>query len=152
MTMEVDMHFLDAALKIATAAHAGQTDKAGRPYILHPLRVMAAMDTNDERSVAVLHDVIEDTDYDVDGLIEAGIPAPIAEAVACLSKRDGEDYPAFIARVLENPLAARVKRADVADNIDVLRLQSLRDKDLVRVARYHRAWHQLNAALESLPG
>lgn len=142
------MHLLDTALKIATEAHAGQTDKAGRPYILHPLRVMAAMDTDDERAVAVLHDVIEDTDYDVDGLIEAGIPAPIAETVACLSKRDGEDYPAFIARVLENPLAARVKRADVADNIDVLRLQSLSDKDLARVAKYHHAWHQLNAALE----
>ncbi|MBK1621915.1 hypothetical protein CKO42_26820 [Lamprobacter modestohalophilus] len=146
------MHFLDTALKIATEAHAGQTDKAGRPYILHPLRVMAAMKTDDERAVAVLHDVIEDTDYDVPALVAAGIPEPIAEAVAYLSKRDGEDYPTFIARVLENPLAARVKRADVADNIDVLRLQSLRDKDLVRVARYHRAWHQLNAALESLPG
>ena len=146
------MHLLDTALKIATSSHAGQTDRAGRPYILHPLRVMAAMQTDDERAVALLHDVIEDTDYDVDGLIEAGIPASIAEAVDCLSKRDGEDYPAFIARVLENPLAARVKRADVADNIDVLRLQSLRDKDLARVAKYHRAWHQLNEALEALPG
>ncbi|MEA3642277.1 MAG: hypothetical protein VBE63_20385 [Lamprobacter sp.] len=146
------MHLLDTALKIATEAHAGQTDKASRPYILHPLRVMAAMDTDDERAVAVLHDVIEDTDYDVPALVAAGIPEQIAEAVACLSKRDGEDYPAFIARVLENPLAARVKRADVADNIDVLRLQSLSDKDLARVAKYHRAWHQLNTALDSLPG
>ncbi len=122
------MHLIDTALRIATAVHAGQTDKAGRPYVLHPLRVMAAMDTDEERAVAVLHDVIEDTDYDVDGLIEAGTPAPIAEAVACLSKRDGGDYPPFIARVLENPLAARVKRADVADNIDVLRLSSLSEK------------------------
>ncbi|MEA1053094.1 hypothetical protein U5801_25270 [Lamprobacter modestohalophilus] len=110
------------------------------------------MQTDDERAVAVLHDVIEDSDYDVPALVAAGIPEPIAEAVVCLSKRDGEDYPAFIARVIENPLAARVKRADIADNIDVMRLQVLSDKDLARVAKYHRAWHQLNAALESRPG
>jgi (p)ppGpp synthase/HD superfamily hydrolase len=143
------MHLIDTALQITTAAHAGQTDKAGRPYILHPLRVMAAMDSDEERAVALLHDVIEDGDVDVAGLIAVGIPKHIANAVDCLSKREGEDYPAFIARVLENPLAARVKRADVADNIDVLRLQALSDKDLARVAKYHRAWHQLNEALKA---
>lgn len=150
--MAVDMHLIDTALQIAASAHAGQTDKAGRPYILHPLRVMAAMDTDEERAVALLHDVIEDGEYDVPALVAAGIPEPVAESVACLSKREGEDYPAFIARVRENPVAARVKRSDVADNIDVLRLEALSEKDLARVAKYHRAWHQLNDALEEARG
>jgi hypothetical protein len=87
--MEVDMHLLDTALQIATATHAGQTDKAGRPYILHPLRVMAAMDTDEERAVALLHDVIEGGDVDVPALLAAGVPEPIADAVARLSKRAG---------------------------------------------------------------
>jgi (p)ppGpp synthase/HD superfamily hydrolase len=141
------MHLLENALQIALDAHRGQVDKAGRPYILHPLRVMAAMRTDDERAVALLHDVIEDGGYDVARLMDAGIPLRVAQAVECLSKRDGEDYPAFIARVIENPLAAQVKQADIADNIDVLRLEELSEQDLARVAKYHRAWRQLDAAL-----
>jgi (p)ppGpp synthase/HD superfamily hydrolase len=143
------MHLLENALQIALDAHRGQVDKAGRPYILHPLRVMAAMRTDDERAVALLHDVIEDGGYDVTRLADAGIPLHVAQAVDCLSKHDGEDYPAFIARVIENPLAARVKQADIADNIDVLRLADLSAQDLERVAKYHRAWRQLDSALQA---
>ena len=138
------MHLLEIALQIALDAHRGQVDKAGRPYILHPLRVMASMRTDDERAVALLHDVIEDGEYDVARLVDAGIPLHVTQAVECLSKRDGEDYPAFIARVIENPLAARVKQADIADNIDVLRLEQLSEQDLQRVAKYHQAWRQLD--------
>ena len=141
------MHLLETALQIALATHAGQQDKAGRPYILHPLRVMAAMHNDQERAVALLHDVIEDGDWDRARLIEAGIPAEVADAVETLSRRDGEGYPAFIERVLGNPLAARVKRADIADNLQVLRLPVLSDADLARVAKYHRAWHRLSDAL-----
>ncbi len=145
----MDVNLLENALQIALDAHRGQVDKAGRPYILHPLRVMAAMRTDDERAVALLHDVIEDGGYDVAQLVDSGIPLHVAQAVDCLSKRDGEDYPAFIARVIENPLAARVKQADIADNIDVLRLEDLSEQDLERVAKYHRAWRQLDAALQA---
>jgi hypothetical protein len=141
------MHLLETALQIALTAHAGQQDKAGRPYILHPLRVMGAMHTDEERAVALLHDVIEDGDWDRARLLEAWIPAEVAEAVETLTKRDGEDYAAFIDRVLGNPLAARVKRADIEDNLQVLRLPTLSDADLARVAKYHAAWRQLTAAL-----
>jgi (p)ppGpp synthase/HD superfamily hydrolase len=137
---------IETALQIALSVHAGQRDKAGRPYILHPLRVMAKMHTDEERATALLHDVIEDGDYDIPKLLQAGIRETVANAVHCLSKRDGEDYPTFVERVMKNPLAARVKRADIEDNIDVLRLTSLSDKDLQRVAKYHRAWHQLTSA------
>ncbi|NBC46689.1 MAG: HD domain-containing protein [Gammaproteobacteria bacterium] len=145
------MPLIETALQIALSAHRGQQDKAGRPYILHPLRVMAAMQTDAERAVALLHDVIEDGDWDRAGLIEAGIPAAVADAVETLSRRDGEEYPAFIERVCANPLAARVKRADVEDNLQVLRLPALSKADLARVAKYHRAWQQLTAALELHP-
>jgi (p)ppGpp synthase/HD superfamily hydrolase len=145
------MHLIETALQIALTTHAGQQDKAGRPYILHPLQVMAAMQTDEERAVALLHDVIEDGDWDRAGLIETGIPTPVAEAVETLSRRDGEDYPAFIERVCANPLAARVKRADIEDNLQVLRLPALSKADLARVAKYHRAWQQLTAALADSP-
>jgi hypothetical protein len=107
------MHLIETALQIALATHAGQQDKAGRPYILHPLRVMDAMQSDEERAVALLHDGSEDGDWDRARLIEAGMPAEVADAVEILSKRDAEDYPAFIERVLANPLASCVKRAEV---------------------------------------
>lgn len=142
------MHLIENALQIALTTHAGQQDKAGRPYILHPLRVMAAMQTDAERAAALLHDVIEDGDWDPVRLIDAGIPEQVADAVDTLSRRKGEDYEAFIDRVLENPLAARVKRADLEDNLQVLRLPSLKDADLIRIAKYHRAWRRLRAAMD----
>ena len=137
------MNIIEMSLQIALRAYAGKTDKAGREYILHPLRVMAKMKTDEEMSAALLHDVLEDSDITAEELLAEGIPAEVVEAVRCLSKNEGEDYMDFVARAKKNRLAARVKIADIEDNIDVLRLASLNESDLARIQRYHAAWRLL---------
>ncbi|MBW1971035.1 MAG: GTP pyrophosphokinase [Deltaproteobacteria bacterium] len=139
------MNLIEKSLEIALQAYSGKTDKAGRPYILHPLRLMAKMETDDERSVALLHDVIEDSEFTAIPLREAGIPLRIVVAVQCLTKLDGESYEQFIQRVLTNELAVKVKMADIQDNLDVLRLDKLTDDDLERVRKYHAAWKVLDS-------
>ncbi len=143
--MKEPMNIIEKSLQIALQAYAGKVDKAGRPYILHPLRLMAKMETDDERSVALLHDVIEDSEFTAIPLREAGIPLRIVVAVQCLTKLDGEDYDQFIQRVLTNELAVKVKKADIQDNLDVLRLDKLTDDDLERVRKYHAAWKVLDS-------
>ena len=142
------MKLIETSLQIALRAYAGKIDKAGREYILHPLRVMAKMKTDLEMSAALLHDVIEDSQITAGDLLAEGIPARVVEAVQYLSRNDGEEYEAFVARVKKNPLAARVKIADIEDNIDVLRLTSLDEWDLARVRKYHSAWRLLQEESE----
>lgn len=137
------MDLIEKSLKIALKAYAGQKDKAGKTYILHPLRVMARMATEEEMAVALLHDVIEDSGYTEQRLVNEGIPDHVAAAVQALTKVDGESYEQFIGRVLRNALAAKVKKADIEDNINVLRLNSIGEKDLKRIAKYHAAWKRL---------
>ena len=98
---------LDKAIAIAAKAHEGQVDKAGLPYILHPLRVMFARENEEERICAVLHDVIEDTNITLEDLRREGFSEEILFALACLTKLQGETYDAFIERVLQSPIAAR---------------------------------------------
>ena len=138
------MKLIEKSLNIALRAYAGKTDKAGREYIHHPLRVMAKMKTDLEMSVALLHDVIEDSDITAEQLLAEGIPAEVVEAVLCLSKNENEDYQDFVGREKKNELAAKIKIADIEDNIDILRLPSLDDYDLTRVQKYHSAWQFLN--------
>lgn len=133
------------ALHIALRAYADKTDKAGAEYIKHPLRVMAKMDSDDAMAVALLHDVIEDSDMTADDLLNEGIPAHIVEAVVCLTKIEGENYQDFVARVKTNALATQVKLADIEDNINVLRLNELKQTDLERVKKYHAAWRFLKS-------
>lgn len=138
------MTLIEKSLSIALRAYAGKTDKAGREYIHHPLRLMANMTTDTEMAVALLHDVIEDSDITVAELRAAGIPNDVVEAVLCLTKRAGENYSDFVLRAKQNPLARKVKLADIEDNINVLRLSVLTEKDLARVTKYHAAWQVLN--------
>jgi (p)ppGpp synthase/HD superfamily hydrolase len=137
------MKLIETSLQIALRAYGGKTDKAGREYILHPLRLMAKMETDLERSAALLHDVIEDSEIAAEDLLAEGIPAEVVEAVQYLTKREGEDYMEFVARAKQNKLAAKVKIADIEDNIDVLRLTSLDEYDLARIKKYHSAWRFL---------
>ncbi len=137
------MPTLEDAIELAVRAHRGQVDKAGQPYILHPLRVMLSLETEAERMVGVLHDVVEDTGITLDDLRARGYPDEVVEALACVSKRPEEEgeagYPHFIARIRRegSPLAIRVKLADLADNLDVSRLTPpLDDKTLARLNRY----------------
>ncbi len=137
------MDLIEKSLSIALKAYAGQKDKAGKTYILHPIRIMAKMETIEEMAVALLHDVIEDSEVTVKDLLKKGIPAKVVKAVQTLTKIEGENYDQFIDRVLKNKLAAKVKKADIEDNINVLRLKSVSSKDLERIAKYHKAWKRL---------
>ena len=138
------MDIIEKSLEIALKAYLGQTDKAGKTYILHPLRLMAKMETEEEMSVALLHDVIEDSNFTAEDLINKGIPSIVVDAVQCLTKIHGESYDNFLERVLENKLAAKIKKADIEDNINVLRLSTVEKKDLERIAKYHKAWQKIN--------
>lgn len=130
---------IEIAIALALECHRGQKDKAGKPYILHPLRLMLKFRDEAQQVTAVLHDVVEDGDITLDELRARGISDEVVEAVDCLSRRKGEDYMAFIARINGNPLARAVKIADLKDNMDVTRLQQLTPRDLERIAKYHRA-------------
>jgi len=116
---------LEDAIIFAADLHRSQRDKAGEPYILHPLRVALPVRSDRERLAAVLHDVVEDTGVTLDGLRERGLDEGVVAAIETLTKREGEGYPAFIERVAQNPIARAVKLADLADNLDPDRLAAL---------------------------
>lgn len=137
---------LERAIAIAEQQHAGQVDKAGRPYIEHPKRVMQAMSTDAERIVAILHDVVEDTDLTLEELAAEGFPDNILEALDSVTRRTGETYEAFVARAATNAIGRRVKYADLQDNADLSRIAAPTAADRVRTAKYHRAMAQLDAA------
>jgi (p)ppGpp synthase/HD superfamily hydrolase len=139
------MSLLELAISIAVEAHRGQTDKAGQPYILHPLRLMLSMKTEDERITAVLHDVIEDTNVTLANLREQGLSDEVLKAIELLTRLPQDTYEAFIERLSINPLSRRVKMADLADNMNISRLSEVTEKDLIRMQRYLAAWHKLAA-------
>jgi hypothetical protein len=138
-------HAVERALEIALRAHRGAVDKAGAPYILHPLRVMFAVAGEDERLAAILHDVVEDGDVTLDDLTRAGMPEAVVRAVDALTRRPDEDYAAFIDRVALDPVARAVKRADLDDNLDVTRLTEVGEKDRERINKYLRSRRRLLA-------
>jgi (p)ppGpp synthase/HD superfamily hydrolase len=137
------MNLIEAAIELAVEAHRNQRDKAGQPYILHPLRLMLQMETDVEMIAAVLHDVVEDSTVAFDDLRARGLPEEAIEAVVCLTKQNGEDYDQFVQRVASNPIARKVKIADLEDNMNLARIPRLRPEDLKRLEKYHRALHRL---------
>jgi (p)ppGpp synthase/HD superfamily hydrolase len=138
-----NMATVEDAVSIAARAHRGQKDKAGAPYLLHPLRMMLRMDTEAAMMAAVLHDVVEDTEWTLGRLREAGFSDEVLEAVDCLTHREGESYEQFVERVRTNPIARQVKVADLEDNMNVRRMNQLGPKELERMEKYHRAWRVL---------
>lgn len=137
------MASLERALVIAVNAHQGQIDKAGQPYALHPLRMMLRLDDEAARITALLHDLIEDTDWTLEQLRAEGFAEPILAAVDRLTRRADESYEQFIERLRPDPLARRVKLADLEDNMDLRRITRLDEQSLARIERYHRAWRML---------
>ena len=138
------MATLEKAIAIAATAHEGQKDKAGTSYILHPIRLMLKMETEAERIVAVLHDVVEDSELTLDALRQYGFSETVVEAVDSVTSRAGETYEAFIDRARQNPIGRKVKIADLEDNMNLMRMHTLADKDIKRLRRYHRVWSQLS--------
>jgi (p)ppGpp synthase/HD superfamily hydrolase len=114
-------------------------DKAGETYIIHPLRVMLRLRGSEARIVAVLHDVVEDTEWTLERLREAGFSEVEVTAVDHLTRREGEDYFDFVRRAASNPLARAVKRADLLENSDISRLGAITARDRERLAKYAKA-------------
>jgi (p)ppGpp synthase/HD superfamily hydrolase len=138
------MPTLEHAIALAVTAHAGQLDKAGQPYILHPIRVMLSLENEVDKIVGVLHDVVEDSRYTLDDLLEMGFSQEILVALDHLTRRENESYDDYVSRTLQNAISHRVKRADLLDNMDIRRMAPvLTDKDLDRLQRYRRAWERL---------
>ena len=131
---------LEDAIAIAAQAHKGQTDKAGASYILHPLRLMMQMKSEEAMIAAVLHDVVEDSNWTLGELREKGFSEAVLEAIECLTKRDGERYENFIERAGKNAIARQVKIADLEDNMNIRRIGQIQPKDLERLEKYHRSW------------
>lgn len=139
------MSTLERAIAIAVEAHSGQVDKAGSPYILHPLRVMLSLKSNDERIVGVLHDVCEDCPgWDFDRLRSEGFSETVIDALRAVTKIDGESYEAFVLRASRNRIGKAVKIADLVDNSDLSRISQPTERDHERLAKYAQALAQLN--------
>lgn len=142
---------LNKAIEIATKAHATQLDKGGKPYIEHPLRVMKNVNTTEEKIVAILHDVIEDShDITLDNLIELGFSENVVAAIDAISKRSGEKYSHYLQRVIKEPIALTVKIADMTDNMDLSRIANPTDQDYQRAKKYQKNISKLQKISNSL--
>ena len=138
------MSTLSKAIEIATKAHEGATDKYGAPYINHVKRVMNMGQTDNEKIVGVLHDVIEDTHWTFEDLENEGFSKEVIDALKCVTKiSEDEDYAEFIIRVKINPLAVKVKLNDLTDNLDIKRMPEVLESDLKRLNKYLRAYNEL---------
>ena len=134
------MSTLERAIAIAAAAHEGQRDKAGNPYILHPLRVMLRLSDPEDRMAGVLHDVVEDCEgWTIERLRGEGFPVAVLAAVEAVTMHPGEEYEAFVLRAAENPIGRLVKLADLEDNCDLSRISDPTEKDYRRIEKYKRA-------------
>ncbi len=135
---------LEKAIEIVVKAHKGQVEKAGMPYVTHLFSVMNRGQSLNEKIVGVLHDLIEDTDWTLDMLRNEGFNEEIVEAVRCITKlSDDEDYDIYIERVKSNNLALRVKLHDLQDNMNVMRKDQLKEKDMVRLNKYLKTYQIL---------
>ena len=127
------------ALKICAEAHAGQVDKSGLPYLLHPVHLAEQMSTEEEICAALLHDTIEDTSLTIDDLRREGIPERVLKAVSLLTHDDRIPYLDYVKEVAKDPIARKVKLADLKHNSDLGRLDSVSEKDLKRREKYRKA-------------
>ena len=127
------------AMRLAFEAHQGQLDKCGIPYVYHPLHLAEQMPDEDCTVAALLHDVVEDTDYSLEDLRRMGFPPRALEAVALLTHDPAEPYLDSVARVKQNPVARTVKLADLRHNSDLTRLDTVTERDLARVEKYAAA-------------
>ena len=135
----------EKAYEIAKRAHLGQIDKAGEDYIKHPEKVASFVNSDEEKAVAYLHDVIEDTELTLEGLREYGFSEEVLKAVDVITKKKGQDYQTYLNSVKENKLARVVKLADLRHNSDLTRLINITEKDIERKEKYQKAIDFLNS-------
>ena len=127
------------AMKLAYEAHHGQTDKSGLAYIFHPFHLAEQMDSEETVTVALLHDVAEDTEYTLEDLRAMGFPESVTDALALLTHDPSVPYLTYVERLKSNPIARAVKLADLTHNSDLMRLPVVTEKDLERVKKYRKA-------------
>ncbi|WNT48263.1 hypothetical protein SPLA5a_PHROGS00180 [Salmonella phage SPLA5a] len=139
---------LALAIKIAAEGHLNQRDKGGNPYILHPLKVMHYLKTDDFQlmAIGVLHDVLEDTDITASDLVIMGFSTRVVDGTVDLTKVSGQSEEEYVNGIVKNYDAILVKLADLRHNSDVRRLKGLTDKDLLRVRKYHNLYIRLTEA------
>lgn len=139
------MSTLGTAISIAAQAHASQTDKGGNAYILHPMRLMMRLRTDDQElmQIAILHDVIEDSDYTLDDLLNMDFSKRVVNALALLTHSKGDSYQEYIKKIGTNADATRVKLEDLKDNSDLSRLKGVTQKDFDRVIKYQKSYTYL---------
>jgi (p)ppGpp synthase/HD superfamily hydrolase len=137
------MSSLEKAISIAVSAHVGQKDKADKPYILHPLRLMFKMQTENEMIAAVLHDVVEDTDWTLERLEAEGFDEEVIIAVKLLTHDKKVPYKKYIKAIKTNKIALRVKLADLEDNMDIKRIAHPKFRDYARLAEYLKYYNEL---------
>lgn len=146
------MVLIEEALRCALRAHAGQTDKAGAPYITHPLRVMARFQDPILQAAALLHDAVEDSEITVSELRSLGFPEKVVGLVDLLTRRDGESYMSFVSRLAADFSALKIKKADLEDNMNISRLTVMTKDDFAQLAKYHKAWRLLSEAEKRFEG
>ena len=139
------MSNLQRAIEIAVHAHCNQTTKDGQPYVLHPLTLMMRVDSEIEKIAAVLHDVVEDTPVTQDELKSEGFSDEVLAVVELLTHPEGMSYDDYIDRLAVNPIARKVKLADLGHNMDITRIPDPTPKDFERLQKYHRIWKKLSA-------
>ena len=127
------------AMIIAFNAHKDQLDKSGIPYIYHPVHLAEQMDDEESTCAALLHDVVEDTEMTFDDLTREGFPESVIEALKLLTHAEGVPYMDYIALAKQNPIAKKVKLADLKHNSDLSRLDRVDDYALLRVEKYRKA-------------
>ncbi|MBR3594090.1 MAG: HD domain-containing protein [Clostridia bacterium] len=133
------------ALKLCFEAHKDQRDKSGMPYVFHPFHLAEQMETEETTIVALLHDVVEDTDYTVDDLTAMGFSKAVTDAIALMTHADGVEYMDYVRLIKDNPLAKAVKLADLSHNSDLSRLDSVDERALARRDKYQKAIELLNS-------
>ena len=131
------------ALKLCFKAHRDQVDKSGLPYVFHPFHLAEQMDTEETVCVALLHDVVEDTDYTLEDLIAMGFPKPVTDALALMTHDENVPYLDYVSKLKDNPIARRVKLADLKHNSDLTRLDRVDEKALERAEKYRKAMELL---------
>lgn len=132
------------AMKLCFQAHKDQTDKSGIPYVFHPIHLAEQMLDEDTTVVALLHDVVEDTEYTIEDLAAMGFNDRVISAIKLMTHADDVPYMDYVAKIKENPVAKAVKLADLAHNSDITRLDVIDDKSLERVEKYRKAIRLLN--------
>ena len=127
------------ALKLCFEAHKDQTDKTGLPYVFHPFRLAEQMTDEYTTVTALLHDVVEDTDYTLNDLKEMGYPDEVIQALSLLTHDDGSEYMDYVKRLKNNPIARAVKLADLKHNSDLSRYDTIDNQAIKRTAKYQQA-------------